>query len=93
MATVEVGRFYDGLIVFQIDYHDVQLRIQRVRCINNGARPARAMLFEPGGTELVYQRDFPPGVTVQNVAASRTVEVDPDGGFNMPYETRLGYPV
>lgn len=54
----------DGTATVEIDYDDVQLRLEAVRVINGGTRPLHVDAIRTSDRRL-YQADFPAGTTTE----------------------------
>jgi hypothetical protein len=89
MATIQVIAFFNSAVIIEADYHDVQLRVQRVRCINSKAYDVILRLYDEG--VLLFEVVLPPGITERSVAQGKFM-VEEGGYFEIPYDIEVGVP-
>lgn len=93
MGVIALGSFGpNGEVKFEADFNDTNRRITRIRCINQGSGSARVTLLEPAGNTIVAQTVFLPNSTTQFNVSGQQVIVGPEG-VDIPYNTRIQYPV
>lgn len=92
MATIKLASFQNDAVVFELDYNDGNLKIERFRAINNGDQNARGTLFGQDG-QIIAQYIFEAGTTwYADIIGNWRVAWDEYGVLVLPLNSRFEYP-
>lgn len=96
MGTLSLGELTDNdgtKVLFFADYSDTgQQRVNRVRVVNGTTKSCRVTLLDPATGDIAAQAVFLPNSTTQFNVNGQGVVVTEEG-IDLPYDTRIQFPV